>query len=190
MLERVNRVLLVDDNADIHADFRKVLEPSRDTADLDSLTALMTGVERTPVAPRSEPEIDSAYQGEEALELVTRAVAAGKPYCMAFVDMRMPPGWDGLETIQRLWDVDPYLQVVICSAYSDYEWDDVVARLARPDQLLLLQKPFDVHVARQLCCALIAKWNLWREARNKLRRLEEQVEGLRRELAENRPVEN
>jgi DNA-binding NarL/FixJ family response regulator len=62
---------------------------------------------------------------------------------MAFVDMRMPPGWDGLETIERLWAVDPDVQVVICSAHSDRNWTDVVARLNNSDKLLVVKKPFE-----------------------------------------------
>ena len=57
------------------------------------------------------------------------ALERGQPYAMAFVDMRMPPGWDGLKTIEELWKVDPDVQVVICSAHTDYDWSEVVERL-------------------------------------------------------------
>ena len=59
----------------------------------------------------------------------------GRPFALAFIDMRMPPGWDGLETIEHLWTVDPDVQVVICTAYSDYSWSDMLTRLGRSDQL-------------------------------------------------------
>ena len=86
--------------------------------------------------------LDSAYQGEEALELVERALAEGKPYAMAFTDMRMPPGWDGLQTIEQLWRVDPHLQIALCTAYSDYSWETMAKRLELDDQLFILKKPF------------------------------------------------
>ena len=87
--------------------------------------------------------MDSAYQGQEGVARVQRAKDEGRPYAMAFVDMRMPPGWDGLETIEHLWAVDPDVQIVICSAHSDYDWTDVVARLNNSDKLLVVKKPFE-----------------------------------------------
>ena len=86
------------------------------------------------------------------------ALREGRPYAMAFVDMRMPPGWDGLKTIEHLWAVDPNIQVVICSAHSDYEWTDVVERLNRSDKLLILRKPFEPIEVQQCASALCQKW--------------------------------
>ena len=74
-------------------------------------------------------ELESAFQGKEALEKTIIGIAAGKPYALAFVDVRMPPGWDGIETIEHLWQVDPALQVVVCTAYSDYSWEKMTVRL-------------------------------------------------------------
>ena len=79
---------------------------------------------------------------------------------MVTVDVRMPPGWDGIETTQKLWEVDPDLQVVICSAYSDYSWDEIIAKLGNSDRLLFLKKPFDAMEILQLANALTEKWRL------------------------------
>src|SRR5581483_10886334 len=112
------RVLIVDDNQAIHDDLRKILVgEGGSTSDLlDDEEFLF---DATPV-PRAQFDIDSAYQGQEGLAMVDRAVAEGRPYAMTFVDVRMPPGWDGIETVSRLWKAYPELQVVICTAYSDY----------------------------------------------------------------------
>ena len=72
---------------------------------------------------------------------------------MAFVDMRMPPGWDGVETIAKMWEVDPEIQIVICSAYSDRPWDEIVRKLGHVDQFLILKKPFDTIEVCQLARA-------------------------------------
>ena len=113
------RVLVVDDNRAIHGDFRKVLgEQSHDQSALAELEAMLFG-QGEPGKRRAAPEpflVDSAYQGHEAQEAVRKAREAGKPYAVAFVDMRMP-GWDGIETIAQLLRVQPDLQVAICSAY-------------------------------------------------------------------------
>src|SRR5690606_27038348 len=82
----------------------------------------------------------------------------GRPFSMAFVDMRMPPGWDGIETIARIWSVDPRIQIVICTAYSDLSWGEIIERLGHNDRLLLLKKPFDNAEVYQLAAALSEKW--------------------------------
>jgi signal transduction histidine kinase len=84
---------------------------------------------------------------------------------MAFVDMRMPPGWDGLETIEHLWYVDPDLEIVICTAYSDHPWEDVSRKLGNTDKVLILMKPFNSIEVVQLANSLTRKWNLARSAK-------------------------
>ncbi|MDB6022729.1 MAG: PleD/VieA family response regulator, partial [Pedosphaera sp.] len=112
------RILIIDDNPDIHADFRKILAPDDAAERVKRAGAALFG-DMAPSRESSPFEIDSAAQGREALDCVTKARAAGCPYALAFVDVRMPPGWDGIETIKQLWQVDPELQVVICTAFSD-----------------------------------------------------------------------
>src|SRR5579859_4222586 len=97
-----NRILVVDDNPAIHDDFRKVLSGMHQPqADLMSAEAALFGEEPAPMVSVNF-EIESAYQGQEALLKVEQSVTAGKPYAMAFVDVRMPPGWDGIETVLRI----------------------------------------------------------------------------------------
>src|SRR5258705_13815099 len=90
--------------------------------------------------------------------------------------MRMPPGWDGLETIQRLWELDPHIQVVICSAHSDYDWTEVVARLDHSDKLLVIKKPFEPIEVLQCTNALTRKWENERTLRRQVEHLEHVVE--------------
>jgi diguanylate cyclase (GGDEF)-like protein/PAS domain S-box-containing protein len=176
------RILLVDDLPSIHQDFRKILEPVADAADLDADEAFLFGQPaRTSASIRFE--MDSAYQGIEALEKVRASREAGTPYAMAFIDMRMPPGWDGIETIERLWLEEPRLQIVLCTAYSDYSWTDVLTRLDVRDRLVILKKPFDSVEAYQLANALTAKWQMTEQAAFKMSALEEAVEARTRELS-------
>lgn len=137
------RILIVDDNRAIHDDFRKILAPppKGDTA-LNALEDALFG-ESSPAIPPAEYDITSAYQGHEGFELVRKAQAAGKPFSMAFVDVRMPPGWDGVETVKHLWRVSPTLPVVICTAFSDYSWDQISGHLGNAGWLEILRKPFD-----------------------------------------------
>ncbi|HSH92442.1 MAG TPA: ATP-binding protein [Ramlibacter sp.] len=167
------RILLVDDMPSIHEDFRKILDPAPDFADLDSAAAALFDTDEKP--RRENFELDSAYQGREALALVEASVKAGRPYAMAFVDMRMPPGWDGVETIEHLWRVDANLQVVICTAYTDHPWEEVLARLDVRDRLLVVKKPFDMIEVSQLAETFCAKWQLTRFAESRIDELEEAV---------------
>jgi diguanylate cyclase (GGDEF)-like protein/PAS domain S-box-containing protein len=170
-----NRLLIVDDNEAIHQDIQKILRArGPEHAALADLEADLFGAEaRAPEGPTYE--IDSAFQGREALARVEAAVRGGRPYALAFVDMRMPPGWDGVETIEHLWAADPDLLVVICTAYSDHSQAQIVARLGSKHQLLILKKPFDNAEVQQLACALCEKWTSSRQARLKLGELEQMV---------------
>jgi diguanylate cyclase len=173
----MRRVLVIDDNLAIHADFRKVLSVDPKTeADAIFLAAeaILLG-EVPPDMERPSFEVDFAQQGRDGVAMVQQALIAGRPYGMAFVDMRMPPGWDGLETIEHLWAVDPHVQVVICSAHSDYDWIDVVRRLGNSDQLLVLRKPFEPIEVLQSATALSRKWLNERTMRGQVATLEQVV---------------
>ena len=113
------RILVIDDNPAIHEDFRRILQPSAGAlAFLEARPALFHDVPRQ--APPQDFEVACADQGQAGLAMVQHAIRHGRPYAVAFVDMRMPPGWDGVETIEQLWRVDPDLQVVICTAFADF----------------------------------------------------------------------
>ena len=169
------RILIVDDNRAIHDDFRKILLTPEADDGLQELDAAMFSDAGAASNLLIEFRVDSAYQGKEALSLVQQSIRDSKPYSVAFIDMRMPPGWNGLETIERLWAVDPKIQMVICSAYSDNDWTNVFGRLGRSDKLLVLKKPFDVVEVVQCTHALVAKWRNERALRQQLDSLEQDV---------------
>jgi two-component system sensor histidine kinase/response regulator len=155
-IENNHRILIIDDNRAIHEDLRKVLGGEAGSGqELENDEAFL--FDEIPVSPTIF-EIDSAYQGQEGLEMVKRALAEGRPYALAFIDVRMPPGWDGVETISYLQETDPHLQTVICTAYSDYSWKDIHRRVGHSDNLLILKKPFDNIEVIQLAHALSRKW--------------------------------
>jgi len=173
------RILVVDDNPAIHEDFRKILSRTREAANqLAHAEAELFG--DTPADPTTiMPEgfdLSSALQGQEALEKVREAQSALRPFAMAFMDIRMPPGWDGIETTLRLWEEAPDLEVVICTAHTDYSWQDMLRQLAHPDRFLVLKKPFEAIEVLQLAHSLTAKWELGRQARLRQEQLEKMVQ--------------
>jgi len=169
------RILVIDDNPDIHGDFRKVIGGGPDDAGTLAAAELALLGETSPSGMNLGFEVDSAFQGQEGVARVQQAFDEGRPYAMAFVDMRMPPGWDGLETIEHLWAIDPDVQIVICSAHSDYDWTDVVARLNNSDKLLVVKKPFEAIEVMQCANALTRKWQNERIVRLHVETLEQVV---------------
>jgi signal transduction histidine kinase/HPt (histidine-containing phosphotransfer) domain-containing protein len=181
--DRNKRILVIDDNKSIHNDFREILvAQSIDKSALEKSKTAILG-EASDSKNREFFEVDSAYQGAEGLDKVKQALTEGRPYAMAFVDIRMPPGWDGIETIRHIWAEYPDLQVVICTAYSDYQWHEIVEQLGKTDQLLILKKPFDNVEVRQLACAMTEKWFLYQQAQLKQQELEQKVQQRTGELA-------
>lgn len=169
------RILIIDDTEAIHADFRKILQLAARPNEVGEQELALFGAAQSPPAVTAF-EVDSAFQGREGYEKVVRSLSAGKPYQVAFVDMRMPPGWDGVQTIQKLWEADPRLQVVICSAYSEYSFERIVTSLGVTDRLLILKKPFDPLEVSQIAAALTAKWHSAAQAALKLAEMEKLVQ--------------
>ena len=163
-LYKNHRILVVDDSDSIQEDFRKILGDDAAEAGFDAEEAAIFGQPTRP-SGGAQFTIDFAFQGEEALALVCDAVARGEPYALVFTDMRMPPGWDGLETTQKLWEVDPDLQIVICTAYSDRSWEELSDAAGSRERLLILKKPFDTIEVLQFAHALTEKWSLLQAAR-------------------------
>jgi PAS domain S-box-containing protein len=160
-----SRILIVDDQAAIHEDFRKILaSPKERRTALAEAEQILFG-EAMGQPARMSYTLDFALQGQEALELVRRSFEEDRPYALAFMDIRMPPGWDGIETMARIWEIDPDLQGVLCTAYSDYALDDIVKVLGDTDNLLILKKPFDMIEVMQLASTLTKKWMLTRHMR-------------------------
>jgi two-component system sensor histidine kinase/response regulator len=171
-----HRILVIDDTRAIHNDFRKILTISSDlSSDLAEDEVALFG---DTMVKLSLPifEIDSAYQGQEGLDLIEKSLREGQPYSLAFVDVRMPPGWDGVETTCKIWEKYPDLQVVICTAYSDYTWEEMLKTLGYSDRMVILKKPFDNIEVLQLAIAMTEKWRLYQQAKVHLDDLERIVQ--------------
>ena len=179
-----HRILVVDDNPSIHKDFQTILVEEEESTNLSTLRAEVFGDSTSRPVNKNVYELDFASQGKEGCEKVKQACSENRPYELAFVDMRMPPGWDGLKTIEHMWEIDPNIQVVICTAYSDYSWGEISERLGRSENLLILKKPFDSAEVAQLASALTEKWILARQASVKTDQLSQMVDERTTELTQ------
>jgi diguanylate cyclase (GGDEF)-like protein len=153
------RVLVVDDDPDILVAYRQVLDesvPSNDRAALDALRAkLFTGGSKGPAAATASSfEAVVCNGAEAAVTAVKQACDDGRPLAVAFLDMRMPPGPDGAWAAEKIREIDPNIEIVICTAYSDVDPSEIARRVPPADKLFYLQKPFHPHEVRQLALAL------------------------------------
>ncbi|MEX2396791.1 MAG: response regulator, partial [Balneolales bacterium] len=178
-------ILIVDDNESIHQDIEAILASPSDATDVQLAEMESELFGDTEVIRNSEPiqyEIDHAYQGEEGFEKVKKAEEDGHPYSLIYMDVRMPPGIDGIQAIQKIWGKYPHVEVVISTAYSDYSWDQIIRRLGTSDKLLFMKKPFDATALKQAALTLTTKWQLQQEANQYTEKLEYEVAKRTRQL--------
>lgn len=196
MSTRTFRILTVDDNESIHEDYRKVLSGEANNLQLVEAAEFLFGDDSNAIDSeqlRNELfecvyQLDSALQGAAGLAMVEESLENDRPYACAFIDVRMPPGWDGVETAKRIWEVDPDLPIVLCTAYSDHSWEEISLQFERTDQLLILKKPFDPIELRQIAAAQTARWGLNQQIKENTMHLEQCVEERTREIFETRDL--
>ena len=154
------RVLIVDDQKDIHDDFEEML-PARAAAANELAASFLDGEEPDRHLP--ELELLHAMGGGEACELVARAARDGRPIAVAYIDIRMPPGIDGVETVRRIRRVDRAIETVLMTAHADMSLADLFRDMELLHKLLYIRKPFAREEVQQITLALVEKWNLERE---------------------------
>jgi len=182
MDDKHSRIIVIDDNPDIFKIISKILTREKNHHKLDEMETVLLDPNHDPSPAGSLSsssmfnfEVDYASQGQEGVERIRQACEQGNPFSLAFVDMRMPPGWNGIETIEHIREIDPDIQTVICTAYSDYSWEEIVKHLGITDSLLILKKPFAFAEVSQIAIAMTTKWLLAKQAAMKMRDLEEMV---------------
>ncbi len=185
-MEFNRRILIVDDDESLRFILSKFLSHSgmRSKAGevISSAISEISGqppVEKAGQILDAPYDVDTAPQGEIGYEKVRQAFETGRPYALMFVDMRMPPGWDGLKTMDMVWKADPKIQVVLLTAYSDYSWQQMVGTIGKRDNFIILKKPFDIAEISQVALALTQKYNLERETEERMAKLRLAEEELR-----------
>jgi len=154
-----NRILVIDDDQDIWQAYGQVLQGKKTAADsaIDRLSQLVgNGGEGN----GHTFAVDYAAQGQEGFDKASQARESGAPYSVAFIDIRMPPGWDGLETAAKIRKLDSDIEIVIVTAYSDRSRAEIATAVGCCDKLLFIRKPFDAEELMQLAISLTAKWQL------------------------------
>ncbi|MCH2176905.1 MAG: response regulator [Lentisphaeria bacterium] len=174
------RILIVDDTKSIHEDFEKILQ-NEIQVENQQLNDLLDDFLDEPdhpnlISDNPNYEIHHAYQGQEAIDLVEKAESSGAPYALIYMDVRMPPGIDGIQAIRQIWEKYPHNEFVLCTAFSDYSWEEMLQVVGVSDQLQFVRKPFDVVTIKQMTLSITRKWNLAAKNRHYLQHLEALVE--------------
>lgn len=181
------RVLVVDDEHPILDLYRAILTPKRKPSavisELGELAQQLFG-ETTP--PTAAPVFDlvACQQGDLAVATVKAALAANQPFAVAFLDVRMPPGPDGIWTAEQIRGLDPQIEIVIVTAYSDIHPADIERRVRPAHKILYLQKPFHSQEILQFASSLSAKWLAEHELRTLYAGLERRVAERTQELSQ------
>lgn len=172
------RALFVDDELAVLEMYRKLFDGGDEVSELE---LRLREIEQRLAGRRSDrprpPPLEAVFhaQAEEAVEAVRRAMRDQAPFCVAFLDVRMPPGPDGIWAAEQIRSLDPDIEIVIVTAYSDVDPAEIARRVPPAEQLLYLQKPFHPHEVRQLFRALAERWEARRRQRAELRTLQQEL---------------
>lgn len=179
------RILVVDDEQNVLDAYRHVLARQQGVAaNATRLDAL-----ENKLFPSSSPasllpafDLCLCRQGPEAVAAVQESIAHNAPFAVAFIDVRMPPGPDGVWTAAQIRALDPLVNIVIVTAYSDLSPAKINQQVQPPDRLLYMQKPFHTHEIQQFALALSAKWQAEKELLATNLHLDQLVQERTREL--------
>jgi CheY-like chemotaxis protein len=161
------RVLIADDEAEVRDAYRQILleaDTSSETAMFHNLRDRLFSKQAADPAPRNSAPGETEFApvfcdgAEAAVAAVRAALAADDPFAVAFLDMRMPPGPDGVWAAARIRELDPAIEIVVCTAYSDVDPRDIGGMVPPEEKLSYLQKPFHPHEMRQMSISVDSKW--------------------------------
>lgn len=159
------RVLIVDDQHEIHTDFQEILSIEKEKSLSDDLAgAFLSEDAENGIPNRLSFQLAHALSGEEAYQLVKAATAANQPFAVAYIDIRMPPGMDGIETIRRIREFEKNLEIVIMTAYTDKPLPEIITDMELLHKLLYIRKPVAREEIQQITLSLVEKWNVEQEA--------------------------
>ena len=166
------RVLIADDEAKIRDAYREVFEDPRLSSSrtmIQNLRAKVLGASQGDPAAKADSSRRTRFElvfcdgAESAVDAATQACGASRPFAMVFLDMRMPPGPDGLWAAEKIRALDPEIEIVLCTAYSDVDPSAIAAHLPPADKLFYIEKPFHPFEVRQMATALGSKWRAERD---------------------------
>jgi diguanylate cyclase len=175
------RILIVDDEEEVLRSYRSILERKNEISEIETLgESIFNDSEEISLTEEEAEyftndsadliveeglqtdsyEIVEATQGMDAVRIIEKSLNEKQPFSLMFLDIRMPPGIDGVETARLIRQLDPSIEIVIMTAYSDYKFEEIVKTIGNPDRLLYFYKPFKSAQINQLASSLTQQWYL------------------------------
>jgi diguanylate cyclase (GGDEF)-like protein len=168
------RILIVDDEPAMHDSYRQCFAaPDGNAEALGAMAAELFGDE-TPAKPAPLFACDHKMQGLDAVAAVEESLETGERYAVAFLDVRMPPGIDGKETARRIRALDPDINLVIVTGYSDFSPIEISRAAGPADKIFYIAKPFQAEEVLQTATALAQRWKVDLDLKKAIALLEEQ----------------
>jgi CheY-like chemotaxis protein len=140
------RVLIADDDEHILRAYQEAFSDASSTQQMRALNALAAELFEPDAADRQEPLFDvvACSQGDDAISLAEKAANDGQPFDVVILDMRMPPGIDGVEAGSRIRAMDPDVEIVFVTGYSDVPLEELQRRVPPPMKLHYFNKPLSL----------------------------------------------
>ncbi|MBU2513296.1 response regulator [bacterium] len=179
------RILIVDDEKSILQSYRSILEKEDDLKSIEETGSALFEHQKAETITEIEIilgnddsfiiieeelstegyEIVEATQGMDAVKLVEKSLKENYPFSLVYMDVRMPPGIDGVEAAKLIRELDPNIEIVIMTAYADYNLEEVINKVGNPDRLLYFNKPFNTEQITNLTTSLTQHWYLEKKRR-------------------------
>jgi len=159
--QQLIKVLIADDDEHVLDCYRDAFtedEPTNHMKALDALAAELFDPD-TDVVDEPKFEIVSCCQGDDAISLARKASDEGLPFDVVILDVRMPPGIDGIEAAGQIREIDPNVNIVIVTGSGGTEPENLGKEIPPADKIFYFKKPFHAIECRQLAAALCGKWH-------------------------------
>ena len=167
-MEINKKILLIDDQEEILNSLKKLLAGEDNLSNINNkMKDLVNDFFKEESKEKETYDVHTALDGETGYKLVKKALEEGEPYSVVTVDMRMP-GWDGLKTAQEIRKIDSNIEIIIITAYTDIQREELVNKIGKPEKLLYLKKPFEKEEILQVILSLTTKWSLEQKVKNQL----------------------
>jgi CheY-like chemotaxis protein len=137
------KVLVADDDEHILDCYREAFGDDDQTSQTQALKALAIELFDTTNDLEEQPkfQIVACNQGDDAIKVAETARKDGEPFDVVILDVRMPPGIDGVEAGSQIRKLDPDVEIIFVTGYSDVPFEELQRRVPPPMHLHYFNKP-------------------------------------------------
>ncbi|MBW7997762.1 MAG: response regulator [Candidatus Glassbacteria bacterium] len=101
-------------------------------------------------------EAEYAKNGTQAIEMYEQAKDSGQPFDVVILDLTIPGGMGGRETIEKLREIDPDVRAIVASGYSN---DPVMSEPEKHGFRGVVPKPYRIEKLREVLQSVLNETN-------------------------------